>query len=56
MTNEIECTVICNTSFGYTLPPHRCTSIDEVVEYAKRLEMSYKIFVDRKLVEWGHCD
>ena len=56
MTKEIECIVICNTRLGYTLPPHRCASIAEAVGYAKRLEMSYKIFVDRKLVEWGHSD
>ena len=48
-----ECTVVCNTKWGYCLAPYKCKSIREAVRYAKGLGMAYRIFVDGQCVRSG---
>ena len=36
-----ECTVICNTRWGYCMTPKKCKSIAEAIRYAKEMESFY---------------
>ena len=53
MAKAKECTVICNTRWGYCLQPYRSKSIRQAVKYAKDLDLAYRIFVDGKCVKSG---
>ena len=53
MAKAKECTVICNTKWGYCMAPHKCNSIREAVRYAKELGMAYRVFVDGECVRSG---
>ena len=53
MGKAIECTVICNTRWGYCMQPVKCKSIADAIRYAKEMEMAYRIFVNGKLVRKG---
>ena len=53
MAKAKECTVICNTKWGYCLQPYKCKSISEAIRYAKSLDMAYRIFVDEQCVKSG---
>ena len=43
-----ECTIICNTRWGYCMTPKKCKSIAEAIRYAKEMEMAFRIFVNGK--------
>ena len=53
MARAKQCTVICNTKNGYCISPKECKSIREAIQYAKDLDLAYRIFVDGKLVKRG---
>ena len=53
MAKGRECTVICNTKWGYCISPYNCKSISEAIRYAKELDMAYRIFIDGKCVKSG---
>ena len=46
-----ECTVICNTRWGYCMTPKKCKSIAEAIRYAKEMEMAFRIFVNGKCIK-----
>ena len=48
-----ECTVICNTRWGYCMTPKKCKSIAEAIRYAKEMEMAFRIFVNGKCIKSG---
>ena len=48
-----ECTIICNTKWGYCITPKKCKSIAEAVRYSKEMGMAYRIFADGKVVKRG---
>lgn len=48
-----ECTLICNTKWGYCLAEMKCKSIRQAVRMAKEMEMAYRVFVDGKCVRRG---
>ena len=53
MAKAKECIVICNIRNGYCLQPYKCKSINEVLRYAKELELAYRIFIDGKCIRSG---
>lgn len=53
MAKAKECTIICNTKWGFCMTPVKCKSIREALRYAKETGMAYRIFIDDKCVKSG---
>lgn len=53
----IPCTLICNTSLGYTSIPQNFPSISSAVKYAKEsFYFAYRIFdIKGNLLKRGYC-
>lgn len=53
MAKAKECTVICNTKWGYCMTPHKCKSIREAIRYAKEQDMAYRVFIGETCIKSG---
>lgn len=53
MAKAKECSVICNTRWGYCMQPVKCKSIRAAVRHAKETGMAYRVMVDGKCVKHG---
>lgn len=53
MPKPIECTVICNTPWGYCMTPEKFPSIRAAIRHAKQLDLAYRIFVNGVCIKSG---